>query len=187
MPSTNTKTIIPDWPIAATRPSARIEGAALAVYELALERPTGRPTAARQIAEKYGLSERFLTQILQRLRRRGIVETTRGAFGGFRLLIDPAELTLGFVLTAVETPAPPANSTESDAKASKKAFGKDGETDKRRKTVSANVESAAAQATRLLFDRVWTDAEAKRQEFLNEIRFSDLIAARPSEPANFAI
>ncbi len=184
----NIKAIIPDWPVDAPRPSARVEGAALAVFELALERPTGRPTSARRIAEKYGLSERFLTQILQRLRRRGIVETTRGAFGGFRLLIDPAELTLGFVLTAAAPSPQPANSAAFDGQTSPKAFGKDGATDKRRKIVPASVENDAAQATRALFDRVWNAAEAKRQEFLNEIRFSDLIAdARTPEPADFAI
>ncbi|MBQ8285861.1 MAG: Rrf2 family transcriptional regulator, partial [Thermoguttaceae bacterium] len=101
-----TRTSVPFWPSETARPSARAECAALAVFELALERPSGRPTSARKIAEKYGLSERFLTQALQRLRRYGIVETERGSFGGFRLIADPAELTLGFVVAAVEAPPP---------------------------------------------------------------------------------
>lgn len=200
------KAIFPNWPVDAVRPSARIEGAALAVFELALEQPTGRPTSARQIAEKYGLSERFLTQILQRLRRYGIVETERGAFGGFRLSIDPAELPLGFVFAAAETPFSPGGSSgsstfsqplpdaprvadDSDGESTPKTFGKSAVVDKRRKVAPPDAsENDAAQAIRLLFDRIWRDAEAKRQEFLNEIMFSDLIAdARPAPQSNFAI
>lgn len=191
------RTSVPFWPSETARPSARAECAALAVFELALERPTGRPTSARRIAEKYGLSERFLTQVLQRLRRFGIVETERGSFGGFRLIADPAELTLGFVVAAAETappppktstserpepPSPVADSTESPA------FGKNRATDKRRKVVDSTATDASAVATRALFDRAWRDAETKRQEFLNAILISDLLAdARKDAPVDFTI
>lgn len=188
------KTPFPTWPVDAARPSARAECAALAVFELALERPTGRPTSARKIAEKYGLSERFLTQVLQRLRRFGIVETARGSFGGFRLTADPAELTLGFVVAAAET-APPKSEkpkfeereVENDAPTAP-AFGKDRATDKRRKLVPIVSSNAEADATRTLFDRAWRDAETKRQEFLNAILISELVdAARKTAPVNFTI
>lgn len=193
------QTFVPFEPSETARPSARAECAALAVFELALERPTGRPTSARKIAEKYGLSERFLTQVLQRLRRFGIVETERGSFGGFRLIADPAELTLGFVVAAAETPpsssspkTPTPEQTESSfpaADASKApAFGKNRATDKRRKVVDSTASDASAAATRALFDRAWRDAETKRQEFLNAILISDLLDdARKGAPANFII
>ena len=184
----------PTWPIDAARPSARAECAALAVFELALERPTGRPTSARKIAEKYGLSERFLTQILQRLRRFGIVETERGSFGGFRLIADPAELTLGFVVAAAESAPPKSEKAEpqerevENAPSTAPAFGKDRAADKRRKPVPATSSNAEADATRALFDRAWRDAETKRQEFLNAILISELLdAARQAAPVNFTI
>ena len=181
-------------PSETARPSARAEGAALAVFELALERPTGRPTSARKIAEKYGLSERFLTQILQRLRRMGIVETARGSFGGFRLTVDPAELTLGFVVAAAEAPVSPSGKSESsppsfpvDASEAP-AFGKNRATDKRRKVVDSTATDASAVATRALFDRAWQGAETKRQEFLNAILISDLLAdAQKGAPVDFTI
>ena len=192
------QTSVQFWPSETARPSARAECAALAVFEFALERPTGRPTSARKIAEKYGLSERFLTQVLQRLRRFGIVETERGSFGGFRLIADPAEITLGFVVAAAETsppspqktptseqsepPSPAVDSTEAPA------FGKNRATDKRRKVVDSTATDASAVATRALFDRAWREAETKRQEFLNAILISDLLAdARKDEPADFTI
>ncbi len=186
------------WPSETARPSARAEGAALAVFELALERPTGRPTSARKIAQKYGLSERFLTQVLQRLRRFGIVETERGSFGGFRLIADPAELTLGFVVAAAETsPTPPKKTPTSErpepsspdaVSTETPAFGKNRATDKRRKVVDSTATDASAVATRALFDRAWRDAETKRQEFLNAILISDLLDdARKGAPVDFTI
>ena len=185
-------------PSETARPSARAECAALAVFELAVERPTGRPTSARKIAEKYGLSERFLTQALQRLRRFGIVETERGSFGGFRLIADPAELTLGFVVAAVEAPPPSPKKTKSPEQAESPsldaasteapAFGKNRATDKRRKVVDSTATDASAVATRALFDRAWRDAETKRQEFLNAILISDLLDdARQGAPVDFII
>ncbi|MBQ9799149.1 MAG: Rrf2 family transcriptional regulator [Thermoguttaceae bacterium] len=185
-------------PSETARPSARAECAALAVFELAVERPTGRPTSARKIAEKYGLSERFLTQALQRLRRFGIVETERGSFGGFRLIADPAELTLGFVVAAVEAPSSPPKKTSTAEQAESPsldaasteapAFGKNRATDKRRKVVDSTATDASAVATRALFDRAWRDAETKRQEFLNAILISDLLDdARQGAPVDFII
>ena len=193
-----TRTSVPFWPSETARPSARAECAALAVFELALERPSGRPTSARKIAEKYGLSERFLTQALQRLRRFGIVETERGSFGGFRLIADPAELTLGFVVAAVEAPPPSpkktstaeqAESSSPDAASTEApAFGKNRATDKRRKVVDSTAPDASAVETRARLDRAWRDAETKRQEFLNAILISDLLAAaRKSAPVDFTI
>ncbi len=192
------QTSVQFWPSETARPSARAECAALAVFELALERPTGRPTSARKIAEKYGLSERFLTQVLQRLRRFGIVETERGSFGGFRLIADPAELTLGFVVAAAETSppslpkAPTSEQSEPPSLAADSpeapAFGKNRATDKRRKVVDSTATDASAVATRALFDRAWRDAETKRQEFLNAILISDLLAdARKDAPVDFTI
>jgi Rrf2 family protein len=186
-----TRPSVQNWPAEAARPSARAECAALAVFELALERPTGRPTTARKIAEKYGLSERFLTQILQRLRRFGIVETARGSFGGFRLTVDPAELTLGFVVAAAETPPPPPKKTSTAEEAESTeapAFGKNRATDKRRKVVDSTATDASAVETRALFERAWQDAETKRQEFLNAILISDILAdAQKGAPVDFTI
>jgi len=41
-------------------------------------------------------------QILQELKRAGLVTSTRGALGGYRLARDPSSISLGEVLDAVE-------------------------------------------------------------------------------------
>jgi len=56
------------------------------------------PVAAGHMARELGIPANYLAKILQRLSREGILEATRGAHGGYRLVPDPARLT---VATAV--------------------------------------------------------------------------------------
>lgn len=59
-----------------------------------------------EIADQMHIPKSFLAKILQRLVREGIVESIRGVNGGFRLLRDPAHITLLEVLTAIQGVAP---------------------------------------------------------------------------------
>jgi Rrf2 family cysteine metabolism transcriptional repressor len=74
----------------------------LAAAALAEAHAEGRPVPVSAIAERTGASEDFLIQVLQALRRAGVVESVRGASGGFRLAGSPAEITVGKVLRAAE-------------------------------------------------------------------------------------
>jgi Rrf2 family iron-sulfur cluster assembly transcriptional regulator len=70
-----------------------------------------RPAHVRDVAHRQHIPLRFLEQILQELKRAGLVESKRGPHGGFRLARAPADVRLGDVLRAVEGPvalAPPA-------------------------------------------------------------------------------
>jgi len=60
------------------------------------------PVAARELAEAERLPADYVEQILLRLRRAGIVESVRGAKGGYFLARDPAEITVHDVMTASE-------------------------------------------------------------------------------------
>jgi Rrf2 family protein len=60
------------------------------------------PVAARDLAEKEGLPSDYVEQILLRLRRSGIVNSVRGAHGGYLLARPPAEVTVKDVLNASE-------------------------------------------------------------------------------------
>ncbi|MEZ4588884.1 MAG: Rrf2 family transcriptional regulator [Gemmatimonadales bacterium] len=60
------------------------------------------PVAARELAETERLPADYVEQILLRLRRAGIVESVRGAKGGYLLARDPAEITVHDVMTASE-------------------------------------------------------------------------------------
>jgi Rrf2 family cysteine metabolism transcriptional repressor len=82
--------------------TARTDYAAIAVLELARRHGDGRPVRLREIGAAEGMPEGFLTQILLRLKAAGIVESVRGAAGGYRLARPPAEITLADVREAVE-------------------------------------------------------------------------------------
>jgi Rrf2 family protein len=84
--------------------SAKTEYACLAVLELATHYGSGEPVRVRSIAEAHGVPSRFLVQILLQLKGAGLVESTRGAAGGYRLLPEPGDITLAEVMAIIEGP-----------------------------------------------------------------------------------
>lgn len=54
------------------------------------------------IAQRQDISERYLEQLMAKLKRAGIVKSTRGAKGGYVLAKDEEEITIGEVLRALE-------------------------------------------------------------------------------------
>lgn len=60
------------------------------------------PVAARELAEAERLPADYVEQILLRLRRAGIVESVRGARGGYYLAKEPSLLTVRDVMAASE-------------------------------------------------------------------------------------
>jgi Rrf2 family protein len=82
--------------------SARAEYACLALLELAVHHPANTPLCARQIADVHGIPLQFLVQILSQLKSAGLVSSTRGAGGGYRLTKDPGEMSLADVLAVVD-------------------------------------------------------------------------------------
>lgn len=57
-----------------------------------------------QIAERQGISVDFLEQLIAVLRKKGLVESVRGARGGYQLAKSPADITVGDVIFALEGP-----------------------------------------------------------------------------------
>ncbi len=66
--------------------------ALFAVLELAQD--PARQVSAADIAEKYGLSSNHLAKVLRVLARDGLVESMRGAGGGYRFSANPKRVTL---------------------------------------------------------------------------------------------
>jgi Rrf2 family protein len=60
------------------------------------------PIAARELAEQERLPGDYVEQILLRLRRAGLVESVRGARGGYFLARTPAEISVRDVMAAAE-------------------------------------------------------------------------------------
>ena len=84
--------------------SAKAEYACLAVLALAEQGPDAPPLRIREISESHGIPERYLVQILLQLKGSGLVASTRGAAGGYRLARDPETISIREVLSAVDGP-----------------------------------------------------------------------------------
>lgn len=72
-----------------------------AVIDLAIAYGGG-PVSLPVLAGSQGISEGYLEQLLRELKKGGVVDTVRGAQGGYELTVDPAELTVQRVLTLLE-------------------------------------------------------------------------------------
>jgi Rrf2 family iron-sulfur cluster assembly transcriptional regulator len=83
--------------------STRGDYAARALLSLALHTSEG-PTSVRDIAERTGLPQPYLEQILLALKGAGLVRSKRGVGGGYVLARPPAEIDLAEVVSAVDGP-----------------------------------------------------------------------------------
>ncbi|HOX37354.1 MAG TPA: Rrf2 family transcriptional regulator [Candidatus Brocadiia bacterium] len=63
-----------------------------------------RPVPSAEIADRLGVSEAHLAKILQRLVHGGLLDSTRGPGGGFRLVNPPSRVSLMQVYEAIEGP-----------------------------------------------------------------------------------
>jgi Rrf2 family transcriptional regulator, cysteine metabolism repressor len=82
--------------------SAKAEYACVAMLELAARYSDPRPVRLADIATKHGISDRFLVQILLDLKRAGLVDSTRGAAGGYQLGRSPDDITLFDILRVID-------------------------------------------------------------------------------------
>jgi Rrf2 family transcriptional regulator, cysteine metabolism repressor len=62
------------------------------------------PVLLRELAERQGLSVKYLEQLVGPLRRAGLVRSKRGVSGGFNLARPPEEIRLLEIVEAVEGP-----------------------------------------------------------------------------------
>ena len=85
------------------RISAKADYALRAMAELAAAE-TGAPVKGERIAQAQGISFKFLENILLELKHAGIVQSQRGAEGGYWLARPPEEVTLAEVIRVVEGP-----------------------------------------------------------------------------------
>ncbi|KAA9007706.1 Rrf2 family transcriptional regulator [Paenibacillus spiritus] len=83
------------------------------MMELALKFGEG-PTSLKSIAEKNGLSEHYLEQLIAPLRNAGLVKSIRGAYGGYILSREAAQITAGDIIRVLEGPISPVDFTEED-------------------------------------------------------------------------
>ena len=86
------------------RVSAKTDYALRAAVELAAAHGNGTPVKGERLATSQSIPLRFLENILLQLRHAGIVESRRGADGGYKLARAPGEITLADVIRAIDGP-----------------------------------------------------------------------------------
>jgi Rrf2 family protein len=85
------------------RVSAKTDYALRAALELAAAADE-KPVKGERIATAQAIPLRFLENILMQLRHAGLVESRRGADGGYRLARPAADVTLADVIRAIDGP-----------------------------------------------------------------------------------
>ncbi len=83
--------------------STRGDYAARALLSLALH-GSDRPTSVKEIAERTGLPQPYLEQILLAVKGAGLVRSKRGVGGGYVLARPAEEISLADILAAVDGP-----------------------------------------------------------------------------------
>ena len=101
------------------------------------------------IAEKQGISEKYLESIISMLVKKDLVETLRGKKGGYRLKKAPEEYTLGEILRAAEGSLAPVSCLEKD--------------------------KACPQQDTCLSLPIWKDLERIINEYLDSLSLEDLL------------
>lgn len=92
------------------RLSAKAQYACVAMVDLACRHGEPNPVHLKHIAEKHGISQRFLVQIVMQLKAAGLVDSTRGVTGGYLLAKPPGLISLAEIVHAIDPPPPPAPS-----------------------------------------------------------------------------
>lgn len=64
----------------------------------------GAPVSLNEISERQDISQEYLEQLFGKLRRAGLVASTRGPGGGYTLSKQPADIALSEVILAVDEP-----------------------------------------------------------------------------------
>ena len=75
--------------------------AVTAMLDLALHFDDG-PITLADISQRQGISLSYLEQLFAKLRRKGLVDSTRGPGGGYRLSREPVEIPVADVILAVD-------------------------------------------------------------------------------------
>lgn len=72
-----------------------------ALIDLAVHETDGA-VSAQSIAQRQNISESYLEQLIRKLKQDGLVDSVRGAGGGYRLAKPAEEISVGSVLRSLE-------------------------------------------------------------------------------------
>ncbi len=103
------------------------------------------------LGERQSISTKYLEAIAAALRKAGLLESSRGKEGGYRLTRDPAELSVGEILAGVEDSLAPVACMRPDTVACERA-----------------------EACRTL--PMWMELDAITRDYLDSVRLTDLLS-----------
>ncbi len=83
------------------------------MLDLAQQPPT-EYVSIKSVATRQGISEKYLEQIIKMLSKSGLVESTRGKSGGYRLTRTPENYTVGEILRVTEGSLAPVSCLEEE-------------------------------------------------------------------------
>jgi Rrf2 family protein len=87
------------------RLSKKADYALIAMKHLAVRGDrTAGSSSAREIAEQYDIPIELMAKVLQRLVRRGLLQSHQGTHGGYQLARGPAQISVADVIQAIEGP-----------------------------------------------------------------------------------
>ena len=69
----------------------------------------------KTVSQRQDISEKYLEQIIKMLSKAKLVESTRGAQGGYRLVKDPSQYTVGEILRVTEGSLAPVECLNDDS------------------------------------------------------------------------
>ncbi|WP_077614628.1 cysteine metabolism transcriptional regulator CymR [Caenibacillus caldisaponilyticus] len=72
------------------------------------------PLSLKTIADENGLSEHYLEQLIGPLRNAGLVNSIRGAYGGYVLARKPEDITTADIIRVLEGPIQPVEIMDDD-------------------------------------------------------------------------
>lgn len=151
--------------------SAKAEYACVAMLELASRHAEPRPVRLADVADKHGISDRFLVQILLDLKRAGLVDSTRGAAGGYALARDPGDISLYDILRVVDPPERPVRKKGAPARGKK-------DKDRDREAAKPGRRRVELQLTPYVLNvrEVWDRVVEAQQAVLKQTTLADLVA-----------
>ncbi|MBE0479384.1 MAG: Rrf2 family transcriptional regulator [Dehalococcoidia bacterium] len=135
--------------------STRGHYATRAMLDLAAHYGRG-PVLIRDIADRQGVSSRYLEQLMMPLKAAGLVRVARGARGGFALARQPSEIRLLDIITVMEGSTAPVECVDDPG--------------------------VCSQSDACLTRQVWTDMKAAADRVLRSTTLQDLLQ-RQGEPA----
>ena len=86
--------------------STRGEYGLRAILDIALHYKQG-PITLKSVAERQGISEPYLEQLISGLKKAGLVSSIRGSQGGYELAREPSQIKIGDIIRVLEGPIAP--------------------------------------------------------------------------------